>query len=280
MTFQQDIVSDEVAPPFLQGPFGTALLGAIGQTLDALKARSNAAAKNGMPGQGDPSALPLLGLDRLLLQGPGETNAAFNARLSGAFDMWQRAGNDWTVLEQCLKQILPLQPPALIVSNTSAWSYYGASADTTRPPLQFLARVANWNWDGNVEPIGTVSTPWWRMWMVLFSYAPNAWATASLALGGGGPVLGANPGTTSLGFANVGPQFWVTLRNALIAAQKAQHAWLRWIVVCFDSAHFQPDAPAGGGVNPDGTFGPGYAIASNNYVSTRFASCRYVPGVI
>jgi hypothetical protein len=279
MGFAQDIVSDQVAPPFLQGPNGTAFLTAIGQSLDTLQVRSAQAAYIHMPGLGDPSGLPLIGLDRGMLQGPGETVPAFILRLRAAYDTWQRAGNDWTVLQEVLAQILPLTPPALIVSNSSTWSYYPAGASTAVPPLSFRALVPNWNWDGNVEPLGSNGVPWWRMWLVLFSYAPNAWATPAPVLGSG-RILGANPGTTSIGFGNIGAAFWVTLRQ-IIRTFKAQQAWCRWIVVCFDSAHFLQDSPTAGGVNPDGTFGPSFQIVANCYVApTRFTDSRYVDGVV
>lgn len=280
MGFAKDIVSDRVAPPFLQGPWATAWLTAQGQGMDAIQARLYAARRMSLPGVGDASALPYLGLDRVLTQGANESNAAFGARLSAAFDTWQRAGNAWSIFQQLQAFFTPTVLPMTIVSNSSAWDYYAAGVvAATTPPTHLVSLVPNWNWDNDaVDPHPLSPTSWWRWWLVLFSYAPNAWATIQAPLGSG-RKLGDNPTTSSLGFANIGPQFWIALRQA-IAPFKSANSWLRWIIICFDNAHFQPNSPTAGGVNPDGTFGYGYKIVSGVYVSSRFSGERYVTGVL
>jgi len=63
---------------------------------------------------------------------------------------------------------------------------------------------------------------------------------------------------------------------ALIAAQfKASLNWIRYIVVCFDAALFDPAQPAGGGINPDGTWGNWSIITSAAYVESRFTDAVY-----
>lgn len=290
MAFYDDIVGDQVAPPFLQqgayqkGPgVSGRYLQACGLALDALATRAKQASLVSLPGQGDPSALPFLGSDRLMLQGPSEPNDNFALRLSGAFDVWAHAGNDWAILQEALAFLLPAIPPALIVSDRSVWSYYGAGANTGVPPQSVnLQTIPNWNWDNDQEVTGQApgATPWWRFWLVLFSYAPNAWAVAGPALGTPGqPTLGNAP-SWSLGFSNIPPSFWVGLRQAIVRNWKAAHAWCRWIIVSLDSAHYDVDQPAAGGVNPDGTFGPNVIIVNGVHVANpRFSTSRYIPGV-
>jgi hypothetical protein len=286
MGFFDDIVSDSVAPPWLQqgaykqGPgVGGRFLQTIGVELDTINARAKQAAYASIPGLGDVTALPLIASDRLLHQGPNESNAAFTMRLTASWDAWAHAGNDWALLQQTLPELLPVAPPVLVVSDTSTWSYYAAGATGTTPPLVAVnVTPQNWNWDnGLVDAHMPGFTAWWRCWLIIGSYAPNAWAIAGPVLGAGGaPVLGNAP-TWSLGFFNVPPAFWVNLRRQLVAWKQAG-AWIRHIIVSYDSAHYQVDAPAGLGVNPDGTFGQPYSIIGGVYVASRFATSRYVPG--
>lgn len=174
--FALDIVTDRVAPPFLQGPNGSAWLTAMGQGLDSIRYRSAQAQLLHMPGQGDPSALYYIGLDRLVPQGPAESNSAYATRLQQSVDMWRlRAGSDWGLLTLALGFLSPKQPIAKVVSNTSVWSYYPANGGvTSTPPRRYHAAVNteanNWNWDGGTwdpHPQGVIA--WWRIWELLFA---------------------------------------------------------------------------------------------------------------
>jgi hypothetical protein len=166
--FQTDIVSDQVAPPWLQNPVGSAYLQTMGKGLDLIRFRSAQASLLHMPGQGDTSADYYIGLDRLLTQGQSEPYLTFEARLSKAFDTWQHAGNDWSVLEQVLSQLLPLQPAARTISETGRWSYYPEAGNTALPPSEFLAKTSNWNWDNASSFWHPLSpTAWWRFWLVV-----------------------------------------------------------------------------------------------------------------
>jgi hypothetical protein len=291
MGFKEDITSDTVAPPWLQKGVGGGdgisgrYLQAMGTELDTIagpNGRSHDASALHMPGIGDASGLPYIGYDRLFFQGPQESAVSFTARLTAAFDIWQRAGNDWTVLQTALAWIGPSLAwlatiPIRIVSDSACWSYYASSDDTRKPPLQ-VSSLANWQWDDSRhEDARILGFAPWRIWLIMIDAAPNVWATQAPVLGTGGvPVLGSDP-NRSLGFANRGPQYWNGLRQAL-APILAAHAWLRWIIVAFDTTHWLVDAPGGGGVNPDGDFGFGYKIVAGVYVANRFASACYVPG--
>ena len=91
MGFYDDIVSDAVAPPWLQqGAYqqgsgvGGRILQTCGKELDQIATRARQAAVVSMPGVGDPSAIPLLCADRLIVQGSSETTGQITARLTGA----------------------------------------------------------------------------------------------------------------------------------------------------------------------------------------------------
>lgn len=284
--FQNDIVSDRVAPPWLQGPYGGAYLKTIGMQLDALQYKSAQGQLLHMPGMGDPSANYYIGLDRVLTQGQlGETEAQFVVRLTQAFDTWQHAGNDWAVLQQVLAQLLPYTPACFIVSNTARWSWYAAGANPNEPPSSYVYGgnpLNSWNWDNNAsDPVLTGIKPWWRIWLCIYSVAPNLWATPWATLGNGSlPTLGsATAQLGSLGFSNIPPSFWSNLR-AILTPYKAVHAWIRWILVSFSSTIFGQDQPAGGPTgNPNGTWASGFAITGGQYGSTWGALVCPVQGL-
>lgn len=281
MGFVDDIVADNVAPPWLQqgayarGPgIGGRYLQTIGIELDTIATRAVAAGNNGLPGIGDPSALPLIGADRLITQGSSESNAAFALRLSQSFDTWRVGGSDWGVLWEILSLFVGFTngvPSGRIVSNSTLWSYYGAAPNLTVPPLH-TQTMSNWNWDGNVEVtgLGPGANPWWRYWLILDSFGGSSWCTAAPVLGGG-RVLGSG---NAIGF-NIPGTIFVTMRQILRSWQAA-NAWCRWIVVNFQSGNYTPD-----GVNatPDGTWGPWPKLVSGVWVPGRNSTARYVDGL-
>lgn len=360
-TFQLDIVSDQVAPPWLQNPVGGAYLQTMGMGLDLIRYRSAQASLVHMPGLGDPSANYYIGLDRVLTQGVNEPAATFVIRLKTAYDTWQHGGNDWAVLQETLALLTPAQPKAAVVNNVGKWSWYNEAASTAIPPSTFVAVTSNWNWDGNAfDPHPLSPTAWWRMWLILFAgtnvvggtitnatnaspiefttasnhglttgntvyidqiggnlganggpfsvvvdsvttfhvvglngtgaytsggfvYNPDAqfWAAPAPTLGQpSAPALGAAP-NMSLGFLNVPPSFWTTL-IAVLSSWKSASAWLRWVIVSYDSTWFVQDATAN---QPNGTWGPNTTFSTDgngrtSYVATRFTNARFVPGVM
>ena len=58
----------------------------IGLALDALLEKQEEAELAKLPGQSDPSAIPLQAADRLMVQGPLESNTQFSTRMVGAFE--------------------------------------------------------------------------------------------------------------------------------------------------------------------------------------------------
>jgi len=283
MTFQDDIVSDSVAPPWLQqgaygkGPgVGGRYLQTIGLELDTLASRARAAAYNGLPLQCDPTALPLIGNDRLMIQGASESAAAFGARLAAAFDAWRVGGSDWGVLWEVLSLFAGQAggtPPGRIVSNTDRWSYYPAAATLTAPPLVADNKLGNWNWDNGVEVTGLAfgQLPWYRYWIVLDSFAPTAWTTTE---GNWGDAGNWGDMTASWGLS-VPPGIFLSIRTILRSWQAA-HAWSRWIVINLSSGQYTPD-----GVNaqPDGTWGQWGKLVGGVWVQARDLTARYADGI-
>lgn len=195
-----------LAPPWLadispaqnggQGGVGGRYLYTLGLASDALLEKLNQAEKAHMPTVCDPSALPIIGQDRVMTQGPGETDDAFRVRLQEAFETWQHAGESRSVLELVAAytrgqqgaaayaqgQQIPVWPIASVVSGYQAkkWDWYTSADDTTKPPEHFQYRGSDpqtWSWDGNEVAL------WFRAWLVLYAFmlAPTS-ASASCAV--------------------------------------------------------------------------------------------------
>jgi hypothetical protein len=169
--FTLDIVSDRVAPPFLQGTVGKQWLQTMGQGLDLVRWRSAQAMLVHLPGQGDPTGLYYIGLDDVRQQGPNETNTAYGARLQLTYDAWQTAGSAWGLLRETLAILSPAQPMARTVSDLSVWDWYTEGQNpTTTTPTHYTSTSYNWNWDNEGDPVSPFAIYlWWRLWMIFFA---------------------------------------------------------------------------------------------------------------
>lgn len=196
---QRDAIK-QLSPPWLATGFSEKFLYNIGLGADALLEKLNQAMKAHMPTLCDPTALPYLGADRLMGQGPNESNANFRLRLKKAFDTWQNAGSRRSVLQQVLGYVAnqsttfaTKMPLGAIVStsgpgNTSTWDVFYSDDDTTKAPHHRLISGANWNWDG--------VNPWWNAFLVL--YFPIVLSTTTGAAGTLGAVSGGMQTVTGL----------------------------------------------------------------------------------
>lgn len=83
-------------PPWLRNTWGRRYHTAVGKQMDAVAERYRQALFVSLPGYaasiGDTAALDLIGIDRSLPRGPGESNDDYAPRLVGAWDAW--AGDD------------------------------------------------------------------------------------------------------------------------------------------------------------------------------------------
>lgn len=293
MGFIDDIVSDQVAPPWLQqGAYGVGAgvggryLQTIGLELDAIAARARQAALVSMPGKGDATAIPLLCADRLMVQGPAESNASITLRLQGAFDSLRLAGMPWGVLQQLLalfNGVAAGTPPMRTVTDNVVWDYYAAGASTLVPPTHFTSQTTagQFNWDNHQEWTGVAptQTTWWRYWLILDSSGPSAWCTTDGNWGdagnwGDGGPWGIN--ITAAGVANT-PLFMQSMRSILRNGWQTAGAWCRWIVVNFTSGNYGPDAV---NATPDGTWATWAKLVAGVWVQSRDQTARYGDGLL
>jgi hypothetical protein len=167
-TQQRDEIK-ALSPPWLQTGSGEKFMYVMGLMSDLLLEKCNQAQKIRMPGQGDPSQLPWLANDRVLVQGPAETDAAFVLRLQQSFPTWKLSGSRRAVAKNIQAYLSNQQtgvsgvlPEFAIVAGAShgtTWStqYIG---DATGAPPTLYTSGNNWNWDGRYLP--------WRSWFILY----------------------------------------------------------------------------------------------------------------
>lgn len=150
----------DLSPPWLASGFGEKFLYNFGLGQDAIVEKINQGIYDRIPTVCDPTALPLIGLDRQMTQGPSELTASFRTRLKRAWDTYQLSGEARAVLSNVLAYVTnpstaptTYTPAASIVkvsqSGTYAtWDTYYFGDDTTQPPSHKTTTPINWNWDG------------------------------------------------------------------------------------------------------------------------------------
>ena len=290
MAFVDSIVAPGMAPPWLVGAVGKAKLVTIGQTMDQLFTGPNSRLTQALcaryPTKCDATALPFIGNDRLIPQGPNETTTSYRGRLRTSVQLFKLlAGTPWGTMRAALGCILPQKPRIRHVHSSgsgsgngvSSWDTFDAGADVTQPPWH-VAQVpssptaSNWVWDSSYDAFpATVPAAWWRFWLIIYATGVP-WATASSTWSTSGKLWGDS--TKCWGFQNPSTVFQ---QIALVTNQwKANNSWCRWIVVSFDDTLFDPWQPSDGTHNPAGNFGRWSQISSNQYIPTRFTSARYI----
>lgn len=206
-TQQRDWVK-VASPPWLQMGNGERYLYTMGLCSDLLLEKANQAAKIGMPGEGDVSQIPYLAQDRLLVQGPGESDASFIARLRTSFAAWKTAGSRPAVLGQLQAYAQNLQPgvpaayPQFGIVNGYArpaqWDTIYQGTALGAAPAKQVVTPCNWNWDN-------VYHPTWA-WLIVYA------AAVATGLSGTGAATASAAAGSLPGGQNVGG-VWVPLTS-------------------------------------------------------------------
>lgn len=253
-----------ISPPWLADGVAQEYLYAPGVILDSILDSTVEAVNDRMPGVGDPSALPLIGADRLILRGQGEPDASYAARLTHAFPTWRSAGSAGAVLRQLIAY-LQLSILVRTVSNTAAWDTIeaGAVPDASGDlPVEHFLGASNFDWDGN-------AAAWWRAWVIIYGDGGVPWSGEGTwgdgQLWGDGGVWGLTATTDQ-----------VQSIRLLVRTWKAAHVVVPWIIVAPDASFFVPT----GASLPDGTWGRWSKTVAGVQSPSRSAPCRFVQGVI
>jgi hypothetical protein len=160
-----------LAPPWLTTGNAERYMYTLQLCSDLLMEKCNQAVQIRFPGQGDPSQLPYLSFDRQLQQATNESNRAFVARLSNAFNQWGIAGSTEAVLTAVQIHLqgyvtgVPANYPWLTVVGGSFLTvatyqqlYQGSALGS--PPTLTTVETSNFDWDGKANS--------WRSWFVMF----------------------------------------------------------------------------------------------------------------
>jgi len=268
-----------ISPRWLSTGVAEKYLAVCGMALDALNEKLRQGMWAHIPTYSTDDALPFIGADRGLVQGPSESAFAFASRCRLAYDDWQHAGSAWAVLRQMILFMSPQSPAVEIVSENSVWQVYAAGSDTSQPPA-ITVGASNWNWDLATTPPSALSPytgGWWRFWVILFATGSTPFAApAPFVFGTSGVRIGQRP-DASIGL-NIPPSTVAGIRS-IVATWKSANTWCRWIVISFDATLFDPTKSADGTHNPAGTFGNWGIVSANVMVASRFSSARYCDGV-
>ncbi len=274
MGIRQSLLS--FAPPSLRDPQsgGGRFLYTVGLLGDALIDKLEQALLARMPQRCDPSALPLLGADRMLAQGPGETPTQYALRLRQAFATWQRAGIDSGVLRQVLGFLDAYKPRARIVDDSANWTSAAPGVDPALP-FSYRQSQSNWNWDNEGDPHPKNVNAWWRWWLVLYSTSTSGgnWA-GTRPVCGGGMVCGDITKACGVGI----PADTFRAIRTILGQSKRAGTWCRWIVIAFSDSLFLPTATADDVINPNGGWSSWGKKSGNLYVRARPVDGAYCDG--
>lgn len=238
-TFRESLRN--ISVPFLLGFVGVRLGYAVGLVIDAMGDATRESIKARMPGVADVSALPYLGRDRGLFQGPNETPTAFAARLSNSMLARRRSGTAGEALRQLREYFSPSYIAHLYhVSDRSVWH---SIDQITGVVTKTRVNPPNWKWDGNSYGITGGSPWWWRVWIILDGtswVAEGVWGTSTWGDGG-------TWGCTALPAES-------TAVNRIVAAFRCAKVQVVNVIVAFTPGMFAPGNTPGSGVMPVGTY--------------------------
>ena len=199
-----------------------------------------------LPGVGDPSALPLIGQSRALLQGPLEPSASFAIRLQQWLANSRKLGAKATLAVQIQAFLTPASgplPTIRIVDRSGNWVTVNPNGS-----IVFAVDTA-WNWDSVSNP---ERSGWWAdHWIIV---APSTFATYGNTSDAAWIAGWGNYTGTALGIGHEVSRVYVDGILKLVHGVKGAHTWIVAIVWTSNAALFTPGALGLAG-NPDGTWG-------------------------
>lgn len=221
------------------------------------------------PGKGTPSALPLIGQSRGLVQGETETEVSFATRLRAWLTTWMNAGST-EILAQTIQSYLGNTPTVRIVDRAGQWVIVDPSGNIT-------LTSSNWNWDGvngHDDQPASVTAGWWSdIWIVVY---PAEWAVQPIQVDGSHTP---DPNAVLDPAHGIGQAVTPSTASAilsLVSTWKGAHVWVEAIIYTYVSSTFNPLVA---GIMPDGTYGNWYKLTTSGVdsvsVQSRDTASRY-----
>ncbi|HMI84875.1 MAG TPA: hypothetical protein VK550_12330 [Polyangiaceae bacterium] len=186
------------------------------------------------PLRSDPSAFPVLSVDRTIRLYPSEPESSKRERLANWLQIHRRRGTHLGELLHSQPYFAPEHPVMRIVHQDGAGAsatWWSIAADGSLS--EYKAVPSNWDYDGQTYK-------WSRFWVIL--YMPPSFALARYddgTLYDGGAVYDGISGQIAHDIA------------AMILESKAGHSRLQAYILATDPASFDPTSTAV--VNPDGS---------------------------
>jgi hypothetical protein len=198
-----------LVPTAFQDAVGQAFVGALASGVDAAIDRIAQSVKAKLSGLSPADALAAVGAERIIERGPNETDAAYVARLQGAWDTWPWAGTPYGML-QAFKG-LGYPNTGVVIAQVRGGRV--CSLDAGGNLVVAAAGNALWCTDSLKDPYGSpYDQPFWSKFDVIF-------VSPFLASWGAGATL---PGSSSDEVNRI---------RRLIAAWKPAHATCNRIAV-------------------------------------------------
>lgn len=236
---------------------GFRVLWSIAKTLDELAEVGVQGVQAAWPGLGTPTALPMIGRARGIVQGQTETNDHYAARLRGWLEAW--SGDRTLGLALQIHEWLGNNPRVRVVSRSGNWVTVNADGTIVR-------NVAAFDWDSVSHPERNIAAaPWWSdEWVIVY---PTQWALRPGTLGG-------LTGDDGYGIGHLVPHSDVYALRGIIDDWKGAHAKVRAVIWTSDASLFDPTNPGSlpnGNWGAWGTTGNGARAKSDRNLTT----CRY-----
>ncbi len=229
----------QVAPSWLQGPWGARWLEALGLALDQVADAADAAAKVALPAKAPADALPWHGEERSIARAPADTEAAYRARLDDAWNLWEFGGTEQGLIA-ALQPFLPDATITILANRdwpdtwgVGLWGGDGAWGDGAWGDAGEWGGGV-WGWD----PPDHVSGYWSRFWVLLEG------ATWTVDVWGGGSAWD-DAGTWG---SSATPAEVATLRALVRKWKSADEICAGFVVALGGGDLWWPTAPWAGGV--------------------------------
>ncbi len=233
MSFKTTIL--QIAPRWLVGTYGAALLRTFGQIFDNFYEQVRTGIKARLPAYAPDDALRFIANDRNIEPGPEEDPDDLRARLVKAIPANRQRGSAHQLLKQLAGYFSGMGTPALrLVSNSAVWHEYDwGTGEVTKTSVG-----TNWTWDSHTDR-------WWRGWVIIDGSSIGITAAAELGDGttlDDGTVIGAAGVTESM----------VEALQRIVQKWKPAHVHCVRIIITFDSGVFTRTNPAA--LNPQGNY--------------------------
>jgi hypothetical protein len=249
-----------------QGNVGFSTMWAGALVLDSILETARQGLIAPWPGYGTPTALSMIGQMRQVVQGIGESQSAYAARLRAWLDTATNWGSD-TDLAQAIQSYLQTDQRIRIVDRSGNWTTLNSDGSVS------FTTGTSLNWDSISNPWR--STNWSDIWVIIYDVPVTAFPLYNAAPGFAQWVWGQpggvlNPNSSRWGHKATNAN--VAAISQLVKLHRGAHTFLRSIIWSYDATLFDPNNLLS---LPDGTWGNWSKTVNGVRVQSRSTSARY-----